>query len=242
MNQTHVLGYYGTHAAGYLSSDVKAIWFRANCDQLTHVPRGLLDFFPNIVEISIHYCGIVTLSGRELEEYPKLQSWTMHGTEVEKIPGNFFKATPDMSFVGFQNNKIKFVGRKLLENLTKLQKVNFQENVCINDFSMNFNEVKKLIESLKLKCADGERATTTENPGEFETFNPGISENPLIDVGFDDVEKIFILQQENTNLKQNLEKLGEKFNDIKEILNEIFINFNLKLLEVEKKVKNCTNN
>lgn len=231
VNKTHVLGYYGTHAAGYLSSDVKAIWFRANCDQLQYVPRGLLEFFPNIVEISINYCGIVTLSGHELEEYPKLQSFTMHGTEVERIPGNFFKATSEMAFIGFQNNKIKFVGEKLLENLGKLQKVNFQENLCINEFSRNGSELKKLIEELKKKCADEENPTTTENS----------SENPLIDVGVPTISYEEDLQIENLNLKLSLEKLSEKFNDLREILNEILANFNSRLGEVEAKVKNCTN-
>lgn len=159
----------------------------------------------------------------------------MHGTEVERIPGNFFKSTPDMAFVGFQNNKIKYVGAELLENLPKLQKVNFQENVCINDFSMNAKELKRLINDLKTKCQDEEKPTT-ENPED------GTTENPLIDNSARFDEEILNLQQDNLNLKQNLDKLGEKFNDIKEILSEIFITFNAKLIDVENRLKNCTNN
>ncbi len=80
---------------------------------MSHVPRGLLEYFPNFVELSIHYCGIKSLSGNELAEYPNLQSWTLHGTEVEKIPGNFFSFTPGMAFIGEELESL----RKYFESL-----------------------------------------------------------------------------------------------------------------------------
>lgn len=238
VNQTHVLGYYGTHAAGYLSTDVKAIWFRANCDQLTRVPRGLLDFFPNIVELSIHYCGINSLSGNELTEYPNLQSWTLHGTEVEKIPGNFFKSTPEMAFIGFQNNKIKFVGENLLNNLKNLQKANFQENLCINKFANNKSEMEELIEELGKWCKDIELEITEKPEIEMTQNFSEITQNFLESTEFNFNEEN--LKIENKILKTNLEKLGEKFDDIKEIFGEIFENFNEKLNNLEDKIQNCT--
>lgn len=230
VNRTHVLGYYGTHAAGYLSSDVKAIWIRANCDQLTHVPRGLLDFFPNIVELSIHYCGISSLSGNELAEYPSLQSWTLHGTEVERIPGSFFRSTPEMAFIGFQNNKIKFIGEDLLKNLKKLQKVNFQENVCINKFATNASEIEKLGEELKRKCVD----LTTEKPEEEIEVTTISNESTEINL---EAENLNI---ENQILKANFEKLSDKFKDIQNIFGEIFESFNSRLSNLENKIQNCT--
>lgn len=135
-----------------------------------------------------------------------------------------------MAFIGFQNNKIKYVGANLLENLEKLKRANFQENVCINKFAIDGSEMEKLIEELKKKCKALENSTTEKPEIATQTFNDSTEFNL-------EEENLKI---ENQILKSNLEKLGEKFNDIKEIFGEIFDNFNSRLNNLEDKMQNCT--
>ncbi len=113
------------------------------------------------------------------------------------------------------------MGENLLQNLKKLQQVNFQENVCINEFAINEKEMEKLERDLNKKCKEPEIKSTLEVSTEFNL----------------EEEKIEI---ESLILRENLEKFEEKFVGMSEILKEIFEGFDERIKNLEEKIQNCT--
>jgi hypothetical protein len=163
-NSTHITGNLGTHLSGYSSNDVKiiAFGFIENCpENLQKIPKGFLNYFPNFIGLFSWGCPISTLNGDELDEYPNLEFYSQEKSNLVRVPGNFFKSTPNMKVINFYGNKIQNVGANLLNHLKYLQQLYFDENICINKDADSASEVPALIEELRQKCPDIEPETTT---------------------------------------------------------------------------------
>lgn len=149
----------GDHLVGKNYSDVESIDF-AGCSGSTFIPRRMLNFFPNLVGIRLDNCGILVLSGNELNEYERLTHFAVESTQLERIPGNFFASTPEISVIGFAENQLKYVGYNLLRNLTNLLWISFNNNDCISQTATTSEEIDALIENLTEKCVDVFETTT----------------------------------------------------------------------------------
>jgi hypothetical protein len=155
-NSTHITGVDGTNLRGKLNADVKVIQFGLSykCPENLHkIPKGFLKHFPNLIGFYFYEC-ISTLNGDELDEYPNLQFYYHSLSNLTRIPGNFFKSTPNMKVISFAFNEIQNVGANLLDHLKSLQQVYFTGNSCINKKAQNASQVPALIEELKQKCPD----------------------------------------------------------------------------------------
>lgn len=179
-NSSKISGINGTHVAGNSSDDVRMIDFttNSNCSQLSAIPSGFLNFFPNVIAFYFVECGIKTLIGSELNEYPNLEWFGLYRSELERIPGNFFASTPQIKFINFNSNQIARVGENLLGNLTNLERVYFNNNICISKYGTDVTGIAELIETLRTNCSDFEITTTTPGnnttttlPGNFTTTN-----------------------------------------------------------------------
>jgi hypothetical protein len=152
---THITGYNGTHKYGNSSVDVKMITFY--CDwpplNLTAIPKGLLNLFPNLIGINFVYCSIDFLNGDELNEYPNLQ-WYGHSlSNLTQVPGNLFASTPNIRIAAFIYNQIEHVGLSLLDHLRNLQYASFEHNTCIHKVASNPSEIPMLIDALRENCS-----------------------------------------------------------------------------------------
>lgn len=150
----------GNHLNSNNHSDVESIEF-IDCTGSTFIPRNMLNFFPNLIGVRLVNCGILILSGSELNEYGNLSLFAVEGTRLERIPGNFFSSTPLISIVGFADNKLKHVGSKLFIDLTNLSWISFYNNECINQTANTREEISMLIGNLTLQCVDILEITTT---------------------------------------------------------------------------------
>lgn len=148
--------YSGQHLSGLSGADVKLIRFSTDyCPQLnlTTMPKGLTNAFPNFIGLSLGLCPIETLNDDDLIGYPNLQMLALAISRVIRIPGNFFASNPHMRSIGFSNNQIKRVGEGLLDNLKDLEEAYFFEP-CINQWVSNPSEIPALIEALRHGCPD----------------------------------------------------------------------------------------
>lgn len=150
----------GNHLDSKNHSDVESIEF-IDCTGSTFIPRSMLNFFPSLIGVRLVNCGILVLSGSELNEYENLSLFAVESTQLERIPGNFFSPTPKISVVGFNDNKLKYVGSKLLKDLTNLSWISFYNNDCINQTATTREEISKLIGDLTLQCVDILEITTS---------------------------------------------------------------------------------
>lgn len=144
----------GKHLIGYSSDDVEVILFE-NCENfnISMIPKGFLENFPNLIGLKFDYCSINFLNGDELAEYPQLQYFEYHGEKLNRIPENFFASTPNMKIIHFKDSQITNVGRGLLDNLWKLQEVSFTLK-CIQGTAQKAWQITELRNELTQNCFD----------------------------------------------------------------------------------------
>ncbi len=188
----------GNHEAGKTNEDVGLVDFYNF--YLKIVPKKFSNFFPKLIALRFFSCPFEILPEDALEEYPNLEVFALHSSNLVRIPGNFFAPTPKIRLVSFSyNNKISHVGEGLLDSLEDLEEAHFRYNLCINKGALNSSQVPALIEALKLNCSDIEPETTTTTSTTFQPPKCEIS-------NFEDFvceleEEIEILRSEVGNLK-----------------------------------------
>lgn len=148
----YVTSISGNHLPNKNTNDVIAIHI-GNCSNLSYIPKGLLTVFPNLIGIYLEACGVSTLIGTELNEYPKLTLFALENSTLEFVPGNLFANTPDMILISLAFNQIRRTGSDLLTNMNNLSEVYFEGNKCI-DRNANVTElIPPLIEALDRDCS-----------------------------------------------------------------------------------------
>jgi Leucine-rich repeat (LRR) protein len=154
-NETFITGFNGAHVSGNSNSKVLGVWFNNNCHHIESIPTNLHKFYPNIIGISIYYCGIRELTGSELNQYKNLQELQLAGNKIERIPGNFFALNPYLKAVRFENNRITHVGTNLFEAIQgNLILLRFANNICVNQDANTAGAVPALINSIRIYCTD----------------------------------------------------------------------------------------
>jgi hypothetical protein len=261
-NSTFITKVNGTHLRGKSNFDVKMIIFGFEnnfCAQsnLTSIPKGFLNFFPNFIGFYFHRCPINFLNGYELEEYPKLEWYKHLQSNLTRVPGNFFASTQNMKFVDFWLNKIQHVGEGLLDNLESLQEVYFDSEVCINKYALTPSKIPALIEVLRQNCTDIEpetttQLTTTNQPSkceieDLEDFVCGLDED--VESLREKVQTLEPLKGQvedfiakNKILEENVENLSEENQKMKELLEahaHALVQLELKVLELTSRPCGC---
>lgn len=254
-NSTHITEVNGTHISGKSNLDVGMILFESEfCPQfnLRAIPKGFLNFFPNFIAIFFSACSIDFLNGDELAEYPNLVRYQHLESNLNRVPLNFFASTPNMTYIDFYANGIMHVGEGLLDNLSKLYRVYFEAEACIDKIAYNPSEIPSLIEALKVNCTDivTTTSTTTNQPQRCEIddlndFVCGLDEE--IDFLKDEMRrrneefenKFELLETRNEALEQEVQELKPLKGQVETLEAE---NREIReiLLEIEQKVLDLT--
>lgn len=142
----------GAHLADKSVVDVVSIHID-NCTNLSYIPKGILAVFPRLRGIYLEGCGISSLNGTELNEYPQLTLFALELSPLGYVPGNLFTQTPRMVLISFADNKITGTGSNLLSNLNDLSQVYFENNVCIDKNAPTVEEIPELIITLNGDCS-----------------------------------------------------------------------------------------
>lgn len=201
---------YGTHLTGKSNSNVAGITtVNGKCSEykLQTVPKGLLEFFPNLIAIELDGCFINDLNGDELVEYTKLKSFSITRSQLHQIPGNLFASTPSMTSISFEYSEIEYVGEGLLDNLNSLTYENFQQNICINRMIESAKDIPELNQWFNLFCNKNYESTTLPTTSEPSCYVPCEGDR-----------EIGILMKENRIL---VEKMQSEVNNLSEKMNKI---------------------
>lgn len=209
-NATHVTGYTGTHWTGYTNALVKGLFLIENCPSinLAVFPKKISSIFSNLQAFFIDDCGIENVDGNELDDFTNLRLFILQKSLINRIPGNFFSANPYVRYIEFSDNPIERVGRGLLDNLTRLEKVWFIRNTCINKSATNSSLIPALIETLNDNCEDFEETTSLASTTVSMSTTPLSCEvGDIIDLVCGQEESLAELQVKNGALEIEINSL-----------------------------------
>lgn len=205
----------GTHLINRNNSHVQALVIES-CTNLTYIPKKMHKFFPDLIMMQFTSCRIV-INGGELNQFPNLESFSMAGNQLVRIPGNFFNPTPKIRFLNFATNQLQHVGDNLLEPLLHIRSANFAANPCVNHGTTN-SSVHCLVGLFRLQCPDIE---TPASPN-------GLTTTTITPESCDMYESVCYLKEQNDILKEMVSnvvdqnaKLKTKLNEVKELLAQV---------------------
>lgn len=117
------------------------------------IPRGLMNFFPNLSEILIFYTSLQEITKNDFREFgSNLQKVYLGSNRISVINHDLFEFNPNLKELSLRNNLIVKVGMNLLENLTALWFLNFELNKCVDDYANTKEDVKKLARKIYESC------------------------------------------------------------------------------------------
>lgn len=211
-NSHHRIEWQCHYGTSWDLENTKILYFGWNrditCSDLTVVPQGALDIFPNLIGFYFRDCSINHLNGNDLDEYENLEIFMTYNSTIEFIPGNIFALTPNMRMITFSGSRVRHVGADFMVGLNNLMHVNFFGNDCISDRADNSTvAINSLIERIRTQCQEIETTTviTTESPTcEIEDINEFVCRH----------------DEEIEELKLKVEDLQSQINELKELLGQ----------------------
>lgn len=193
---------------GNLSGDASEVqMIKISNKSLSYIPKDMRTVFSNISAIHLGSCGINYLNNNDLENYKIIQWLSLSQNQIEYVPENFFKPTPDIKAVYFYGNRIKSVGFNSLQPLKYLKLANFRDNICISQFASTSEQIEKLMYDLNENCIN----STIIPPNDLQCGEGSISDRIC------NLEsKNEILVQQNDDLKSELSEVHRKLDEIRE--------------------------
>lgn len=168
-NITHMIAVTGNHLSEKTNADVTAFWIESNHGEYDRIPRGLNQFFPNLLVFVWQFGNLTTLEADDLEPFPVLREIWLPNNKLFALDGDLFKHTPQLGFIYFDYNRITHVGFGLLDGLNSLIYAYFQGNPCINAFADDSEQIPELKLKLQNQCQPLETTTAPTTTLSFST-------------------------------------------------------------------------
>lgn len=145
---------YGIHLNSSYSHE-NVTQYSAKGLKIEQFPEQLGGHFVNLEVIRMASCDLKILYKSSLEKLENLKYLDLLGNRIENLESDVFENTPNLIEVWLNNNRLKFVGSKILNPLKSLKVINFGGNTCIGSNSRYSNEdLERLKIELRLKCSD----------------------------------------------------------------------------------------
>lgn len=139
------------HLKGRTNDDVKVL--AIDSQPYDKVPKDITNFFPNIETLLIQDCQMTNISNIDLKPFTKLKQLSLYSNSLEAIESNLFEFVPDVVYINFRMNPIKYVGTDILLTLLNLRTASFDRNECIaKEVWESPEEIQTLQKLLKVHC------------------------------------------------------------------------------------------
>ncbi|CRK99746.1 CLUMA_CG013014, isoform A [Clunio marinus] len=122
----------GNHLEGKSDKDIEEIWF--NGTTVNYFPQGLNKIFPNLKTVIIDYCGLKSITRRDLVGLENIQMlWCGHN-KIASLPDNLFRNMNKLIYISFYDNDLHCMSSEVLKPILKndLKYVDFSENRSID--------------------------------------------------------------------------------------------------------------
>lgn len=237
----------GTHETGKMDDDV--IDFYSEGKIKNFFLQNIKKFFKNVQKVSLISANLSTLLKYDLQPFgSQLTVLRLYYNNLEAIESDLFEFTPNLNWINFNDNQLKFVGKGTFSNLQKLTTFYFSNNPCHSFYTEDRSLVIKHISTIESKCTDTKAlerqrklnptTTTTEMPTtttttekncavelQFEITNLTNDHKQEIDeLKAKHEAEIKIKNAETEKLKKEIESLkqaGVKSEEFKELVQKI---------------------
>lgn len=136
---------------GKSNADVQSLHVQLDL-QLSRMPRGIGDFFPNLKYMNWHFSALTEITAEDLRPFPGLVAFFVVHNNLISLDGDLFKYNPRLEWISLSGNNIQHVGQDLLMGLDQLDRIFIQSNPCINSFADSPELVRRLTFSLRSQC------------------------------------------------------------------------------------------
>lgn len=147
-----VVGVSNNHMAGKTRYNVELLYFK-NYGKIPKIPGDIEYFYPNLLTFSIPFAELEEISSEDLR-YPRLKFLYLSHNKLTRLPGDLFRHTPHLEFIGLESNPIKSIGWYIFDNLNSLSTVYAgPKNVMCVDFgAKNRAEVLDIMKRFTAHC------------------------------------------------------------------------------------------
>ena len=149
-----VLSATGDHAEYMDDEVVNAIYI--DDKNTKRFPTGIEKIFEFLAVIWIENGRLEQIKQDDLKAFPKLHSLYLGRNDISQLEDGLFDFNPQLTLISFVKSKLFVIGENVFDNLSKLNYLWLDGNVCINSTTYldnSLEEVKKLIVEVKDKCS-----------------------------------------------------------------------------------------
>jgi hypothetical protein len=146
----------GTHLEeSYNNSKVQSVRLIKGFEEIKKFPEDLHVYFPNLLAIQIWNAKVKEISSADLQHFLNLKLFEFSGSHITSIPSDLFISNKELTLIWLHLSKnLQEIGRNLLGNLYKLEKVSFSSSNCINSTAEGIENVRELNKKLHILCPD----------------------------------------------------------------------------------------
>ncbi|KAG5668999.1 hypothetical protein PVAND_016902 [Polypedilum vanderplanki] len=119
---------YSKHLDGKCDNDVEIVRFMRT-KNLTKIPNGISEVFPNIQTLIINDCKVSQINLNALENLKEL---LVQHTPITFLGADAFKNLKSLEILSFYDTKLTTIDEKVFDNLQKLKAVYMLKNLTIN--------------------------------------------------------------------------------------------------------------
>lgn len=127
-------------------------YLRILYERIGFVPKGIENFFPNLLGLRISNANIKYLTKRDLQPFRQLELLSFDGNQIETLNSDLFYYTPNLKWIFFDYNKISHVGLGTFDSLVNLRQINLELNACISRDVHGKREIQSLKQEMAKKC------------------------------------------------------------------------------------------
>lgn len=155
-NPTMVTKIEGIHRKPRTNANVTAFLIndprKKGLKTLSTIPNGIEKFFPQIQIFWWVVGNISTIDSTTFKPWPHLIIINLDYNKLTTLDGNLFQHTRKLRRIYFTSNLLQHVGLDLLTGLTKLERLGFSRNPCINNWAKNPQEIQEINRQLRTNC------------------------------------------------------------------------------------------
>lgn len=187
-NSTHrdITNVTGTHLAKYDNSNITQIHIFKH--KFEYFPRGMNDFFENIIAIHAGMNGLAFLEKDDMRVFDKLRFLYLYNNVLQTLTSDVFEENLQLEYVSFYGNLLKQIGSNILTPLKSIKTAYFNKNICIDKQAVhNLREIAEIKLEIAQSCSN-------------------ITDEDLMTVLKKNQEKL-------TNLEEKMMQLSEQLNE-----------------------------
>lgn len=217
-NGAEVIAVVGDHQNGRTNEDVKML---VADDQfvLTQFPRGVGNFFPDLLGISAFGGNIETITSDDLEPFPNLQLLNLRMQKLVTLEGDLLQNNLQLQWINFSDNLLEGVENGLLNGLNNLSIAFFNRNPCASLQAASREEMQNLQSQLSRDCPFYQLSPTT-------TFSSTTPDSQECSPGCADKIKALEIEftAETNNLNRKIDAYEQRLTELEKQLREISSN------------------